>query len=106
MTVLMMMLMKNDGFRQLFTHLVSLLFSPFSHRHKVGSAYSAAVTSSGELYTWGKGTYGRLGHGSSDDHTHPTLVNALKGHHVTYVACGYGDAQTLAATDKGSTCFI
>ena len=47
------------------------------------------------------GTYGRLGHGTSDDLTHPTLVNALKGYHVTHVACGYGDAQTLAATDKG-----
>lgn len=44
-----------------------------------GSTYSAAVTTEGELYTWGKGNYGRLGHGSSDDHYKPTLVTALKG---------------------------
>ena len=33
-----------------------------------GGAHSAAITASGELYTWGKGRYGRLGHGDSDDH--------------------------------------
>lgn len=44
-----------------------------------GSTYSAAITTQGELYTWGRGNYGRLGHGSSDDHSVPTLVTALKG---------------------------
>lgn len=28
-----------------------------------GSTYSAAITADGELYTWGRGNYGRLGHG-------------------------------------------
>lgn len=31
-----------------------------------GGAHSAAITSAGELYTWGKGRYGRLGHGDSE----------------------------------------
>ena len=44
-----------------------------------GSTYSAAITDSGELYTWGRGTYGRLGHGNSDDQNVPFQVNALKG---------------------------
>lgn len=30
-----------------------------------GSTYSAAITAEGELYTWGRGNYGRLGHGMS-----------------------------------------
>ena len=31
----------------------------------VGANYSAAITEEGLLYTWGKGSYGRLGHGES-----------------------------------------
>lgn len=31
-----------------------------------GGAHSAAITALGELYTWGKGRYGRLGHGDSE----------------------------------------
>lgn len=30
-----------------------------------GSTYSAAITADGELYTWGRGNYGRLGHGDT-----------------------------------------
>jgi hypothetical protein len=41
--------------------------------------FSATVSSSGELYTWGRGNYGRLGHGCSEDHNVPTLVADLKG---------------------------
>ena len=35
-----------------------------------GSTYSAAITAEGELYTWGRGNYGRLGHGWLFTHTH------------------------------------
>ncbi|AWP11407.1 putative E3 ubiquitin-protein ligase HERC2-like [Scophthalmus maximus] len=66
-----------------------------------GSTYSAAITADGELYTWGRGNYGRLGHGSSEDQTTPMLVTALKGLKVVGVACGSGDAQTLAVTENG-----
>lgn len=40
-----------------------------------GSSYSAAVTSCGELYTWGLGEYGRLGHGDSLTQYKPKLVS-------------------------------
>ncbi|KAF7266968.1 hypothetical protein GWI33_019752 [Rhynchophorus ferrugineus] len=64
-----------------------------------GGAHSAAITSSGHLYTWGKGRYGRLGHGDSEDQLRPKLVEALVGYKVIDVACGSGDAQTLCVTD-------
>ncbi|XP_018562377.1 E3 ubiquitin-protein ligase HERC2 isoform X2 [Anoplophora glabripennis] len=64
-----------------------------------GGAHSSAITSSGHLYTWGKGRYGRLGHGDSEDQLKPKLVEALLGYKVVDVACGSGDAQTLCITD-------
>ncbi|XP_037077204.1 E3 ubiquitin-protein ligase HERC2-like [Pollicipes pollicipes] len=66
-----------------------------------GSTYSAALTSCGELYTWGRGNYGRLGHGNFEDCHLPTLVQALTGHRVVDVCCGSGDAHTVAVTDAG-----
>lgn len=51
-----------------------------------GGAHSAVITASGELYTWGKGRYGRLGHGDSDDQLKPKLVEGLLGN-VLFVSC-------------------
>lgn len=64
-----------------------------------GSAHSACISSSGNLFTWGKGRYGRLGHGDSEDQLKPKMVEALIGYRVIDVACGSGDAQTLCITD-------
>ncbi|XP_063677273.1 E3 ubiquitin-protein ligase HERC2-like isoform X2 [Bolinopsis microptera] len=64
-----------------------------------GGAHSAAITTLGRLYTWGKGRYGRLGHGDYDDQLKPKMVEALKTYKVTQVACGSGDAQTLCISE-------
>ena len=66
-----------------------------------GSSHSAAITSSGELYSWGCGEYGRLGHGDNLTQLRPKFVKALASHRVVQVACGSRDAQTLALTDEG-----
>lgn len=42
-----------------------------------GGAHSACITAAGQLYTWGKGRYGRLGHGDSEDQLIPKLVNII-----------------------------
>eukprot|EP00096_Caligus_rogercresseyi_P005963 TRINITY_DN22061_c0_g1_i1.p1 TRINITY_DN22061_c0_g1~~TRINITY_DN22061_c0_g1_i1.p1 ORF type:complete len:496 (+),score=112.53 TRINITY_DN22061_c0_g1_i1:91-1488(+) len=66
-----------------------------------GSSHSAAISSNGELYTWGCGEYGRLGHGDNVTQMRPKQVKALAGKRVIQVACGSRDAQTLALTDDG-----
>ncbi|CAK9138076.1 unnamed protein product [Ilex paraguariensis] len=53
-----------------------------------GSHHVAVLSSKYELYTWGKGTNGQLGHGDNDDRNIPTLVEALKDKQVNTVVCG------------------
>jgi alpha-tubulin suppressor-like RCC1 family protein len=53
-----------------------------------GTHHVAALTSKSELYTWGRGANGRLGHGDTVDQKTPTLVEALKERHVKNIACG------------------
>ncbi|KAF2296569.1 hypothetical protein GH714_000268 [Hevea brasiliensis] len=53
-----------------------------------GAYHVAVLTSRNEVYTWGKGANGRLGHGDVEDRKTPTLVEALKDRHVKYIACG------------------
>ncbi|ONK67499.1 uncharacterized protein A4U43_C05F680, partial [Asparagus officinalis] len=54
-----------------------------------GEYHSCAVTLSGDLYTWGDGTFGRLGHGNEVSHWMPKRVNGpLEGIHVSSVSCG------------------
>ncbi|XP_022998689.1 PH, RCC1 and FYVE domains-containing protein 1 [Cucurbita maxima] len=53
-----------------------------------GSYHVAAVTTSGRVYTWGKGAYGQLGLGDSDDRNLPTFVEALGEQQVESIACG------------------
>lgn len=66
-----------------------------------GCTYSACLTVYGELYTWGRGTYGRLGHGNSDDKLTPNLVQALEDYKIVDVALGSGDSHTLCVTSEG-----
>ncbi|XP_058769865.1 PH, RCC1 and FYVE domains-containing protein 1-like [Vicia villosa] len=53
-----------------------------------GAYHVTVLTSRNEVYTWGKGANGRLGHGDVEDRKIPTLVEALKDRHVKYIACG------------------
>ncbi|KAM9794366.1 putative E3 ubiquitin-protein ligase HERC1 isoform 3-T6 [Syngnathus typhle] len=64
-----------------------------------GYRHSAAVTNEGELYTWGEGDFGRLGHSDSQSRNTPTLVKDISG--VGQVACG--SSHTIAVAQDGRT---
>ncbi|KAL3813142.1 hypothetical protein ACJIZ3_014410 [Penstemon smallii] len=53
-----------------------------------GAFHVVVLTSRTEVYTWGKGANGRLGHGDAHDRNFPTLVEALKDKQVKSIACG------------------
>ncbi|XBI22794.1 PH, RCC1 and FYVE domains-containing protein 1 [Aegilops tauschii subsp. strangulata] len=53
-----------------------------------GSYHVAVLTVKSEVFTWGKGANGRLGHGDIDDRKIPTLVEALRDRGVRHISCG------------------
>ncbi|XP_071741763.1 PH, RCC1 and FYVE domains-containing protein 1-like [Rutidosis leptorrhynchoides] len=53
-----------------------------------GAYHVVVLTSKNEVYTWGKGANGRLGHGDVEDRKEPTIVESLKDRHVKYITCG------------------
>ncbi|KAJ9172918.1 hypothetical protein P3X46_016107 [Hevea brasiliensis] len=53
-----------------------------------GEWHTAIVSSSGQLFTYGDGTFGVLGHGNLQSVYYPKEVESLRGLRVKSVACG------------------
>ena len=46
------------------------------------------LVASGEVFTWGSGSYGRLGHGNMRDRFSPLMIGGiLRGVGITFIAC-------------------
>ncbi|ELR11174.1 regulator of chromosome condensation (RCC1) repeat domain containing protein [Acanthamoeba castellanii str. Neff] len=54
----------------------------------MGYNHGLAITTQGEVYSWGSGVHGRLGHGDEQDANAPRLISALASAKATQVACG------------------
>ncbi|KAG7267583.1 hypothetical protein CRUP_006003 [Coryphaenoides rupestris] len=70
-----------------------------------GSRHTAAVTTTGDLYTWGWGGYGQLGHGgaaSSQSSDEPRRVDFFRqrGWKVLDVVCGPWNTFAMAAKEE------
>ena len=63
-----------------------------------GSYHTAAVAGNGDLYTWGGGMYGKLGHGNEAGHSTPKRVEALVGLVVSQIACGSRHTAVITST--------
>ncbi|CAL5395219.1 unnamed protein product [Camellia sinensis] len=64
------------------------LVGEFVEEISCGAYHVAVLTSRSEVFTWGRGANGRLGHGDIEDRKSPTLVEALKDRHVKNISCG------------------
>ncbi|KAF8398824.1 hypothetical protein HHK36_014684 [Tetracentron sinense] len=69
------------------------------HNISLGGKHAALVTRQGEVFCWGKGNGGRLGHKINMDMSQPKIVESLNGVHVEFVACG--EYRTCALTLSG-----
>ncbi|KAL1534845.1 PH, RCC1 and FYVE domains-containing protein 1-like isoform X2 [Salvia divinorum] len=64
------------------------LVGQFVEQISCGTHHVAVLTGRNEVFTWGKGANGRLGHGDLEDRNVPTMVEALKDTHVKSIVCG------------------
>ncbi|KAL1814080.1 hypothetical protein ACET3Z_024145 [Daucus carota] len=65
-----------------------------------GADHSTAYSeSSKQVYSWGWGDFGRLGHGNSSDVFIPQPIKALHGMRIKQIACG--DSHCLAVSMEG-----
>ena len=71
-----------------------------------GLFHTAAVSSDGEVFTWGYGYYGQLGHGDRKDRTVPTKVEIPGGEAIVKVACGDEHTAAVTATGKCFTWYV
>jgi alpha-tubulin suppressor-like RCC1 family protein len=66
-----------------------------------GGLHSAALTNQGEVYTWGSGASGRLGHGDDADSLVPKRVEYFTQSKIKVVSLSAGGGHTLALADNG-----
>ncbi|XP_075522486.1 ultraviolet-B receptor UVR8 isoform X2 [Primulina tabacum] len=72
-----------------------------------GEAHTLALSGDGKLYSWGRGTFGRLGTGSEADQPFPVLVkffgsDADREEKLRIVGIAAGAYHSLALADDGS----
>ena len=62
--------------------------------------FSLSPTDSSDVYTWGHGVSGRLGHGDEKDHVVPKVVQSLLGKEIRAVSCGPSHTAALNASGE------
>lgn len=63
-----------------------------------GAVHTAIISSQGDLYTFGCGNGGRLGHGDNQDAIQPRLVDTLKEERVLVVCCSNWHTLCISAS--------
>jgi len=70
----------------------------------MGVKHSAVITADGDLYTFGNGNWGILGHGneSNKSYQEPTLVEWFKKHNIKLKDIVLGEYHSLALDTEGN----
>ena len=67
---------------------------------EAGVSHSIAVTDDGQIYSWGDGKKGELGHGNMLDQFTPKRIEALQGLRVVGAKAGHQRSLAVTATGK------
>eukprot|EP00742_Colponemidia_sp_Colp-10_P003198 GILJ01003407.1.p1 GENE.GILJ01003407.1~~GILJ01003407.1.p1 ORF type:complete len:594 (-),score=58.29 GILJ01003407.1:163-1944(-) len=62
-----------------------------------GCYHTIALTEAGDIYTFGRGNHGQLGHGNTTDYKAPKWVESLSGRRVVEIAGGFYHTIVLSA---------
>eukprot|EP00347_Sterkiella_histriomuscorum_P016506 403352920 len=65
-----------------------------------GYHHSAAVTSDGMILSWGRGIFGQLGHGDTENYSLPTPIEALVKIQIIQVSCGWQHSMALSSQGR------
>ena len=66
-----------------------------------GAFHTAVITSTGELFTFGQGRFGQLGHGKEKNTVLPRRVEGeLVGNHAVQVSCGAQHTAVITSTGE------
>lgn len=65
-----------------------------------GGKHCLALTATGDVYSWGEGDDGKLGHGNKVHCERPRLIEALRGKHIVMVACGGAHSAAISASGE------
>jgi alpha-tubulin suppressor-like RCC1 family protein len=66
-----------------------------------GQTHNVALTTTGRVLSWGSGALGQLGHGSTSDRLHATMIRALLSDSSPVVSVSCGANHTVAVTEEG-----
>ena len=65
-----------------------------------GGEHTLALTSEGEAYSWGRGTWGQCGNGTTDNTCRPAKIQALIDQEVVQIASGSKHSLVLTAANE------
>ena len=82
-----------NGTKEDSLFMFNLKYIPFSQMQVkqicCGGQHASALTEALQVYTWGRGTFGRLGHGNTARIKQPKLIESLTNAKIVKIACGF-----------------
>ena len=78
-----------DNKRQTLPKLIEAMRGKKVVQVSAGTYHSLVLTESGEVYSFGDGLQGQLGHGDTDNQTLPKLIEAMQDKEVAQISAGF-----------------